>query len=370
MLAGAAATSLFGLHLLLTGAGTAQGVPNADDSPIFDIEQSRTVVPSSVSLTGGCPPLGGDSIDGFQYPDVALLSMPTAGVEERNVPLGAGGRLQETLLLGRDVEAGDHVATLSCPLTFDAPFEFVEAQDTVTVLDAPTLSVTPEDAIRGQTVVATGTCESTVEETSLALDGVEVAVVRVQEQGLLGEVLVPIPDDADGGSHEMTTSCGGRATIVVRVATPPAGPPPGDLVPVPNVVGLPREQAEAVLANAGLEFALQQGTGSVTGQEPTAGQLVAAGTVVTLEFTVSPPSPRPKWLLPVGGGALAVGLVGGSLLGRQVHRVRTERRWLDTEAEVRSTGSGPRFDAPPPGRAPGLDIRLEVRRDIRERVPS
>jgi beta-lactam-binding protein with PASTA domain len=148
--------------------------------------------------------------------------------------------------------------------------------------------------------------------------------------------------------------------------------PPESLVEVPDLTGLPVDEARAALAAAGLEVGDSlDGSGLVESQEPDAGTLVPVATAVslTLEGTRTP------WW-PIAAAALVV-LLGAGLSAHQVTRSSRDRRWLRRHMRL----------APSAGPAPGSDIterrtemepptlvvRLEVRPDsgtqVLEEVP-
>ncbi len=87
---------------------------------------------------------------------------------------------------------------------------------------------------------------------------------------------------------------GGGYVVATRVIFPPP-PPPGDMVEVPEVVGLSVEGARASLADAGLELGSVEGlrhpgidSGLVVGQGPLGGQLSTPGGAVRVTVSLGP----------------------------------------------------------------------------------
>jgi hypothetical protein len=253
-----------------------------------------------------------------------------------------------------DAGPGPHTLTTGCGGTA-----------TVEVLAAPTLDVTPAEAVRGQTVIATGTCPLGAEAVSVVLDDTDVTVVALGVDGRLGDVEVRIPDDAAAGVHSVTTSCGGSDTVTVSVPSTPSPDPqpdPDELVPVPNLVGLTAGQAATVLDRSGLVLdAPGSGAGRVTGQDPAAGALVPAGSSVGIVLAADDAAAFP--LVPVaGGGGLLLLVLAATPLTVHRRRLHRERRWLDGDVAVTPGEPTPLPEPAVPGAEPGLDVRIEVHR--------
>ena len=111
----------------------------------------------------------------------------------------------------------------------------------------------------------------------------------------------------------------GPAGTVWRQRPPPGTPAPAGApvnlflvlwVTVPDVIGLPRDQADRLLADSGFvaagggEVRDALPVGSVGAQRPAAGASAPLGDVVTLDVVIGPPLPPddgwPRWLIVVG----------------------------------------------------------------------
>jgi hypothetical protein len=357
-------------------AGPAVAAPDPA-VPHLVITPTETVAGASVSATGSCPenePVGlrrpdvvpdPDEPTEADYPDATELLLDGKPVEGSPVPLDIGGEF--TTRVPVPVPPGATPGELDVETGCGGLAQVV-------VLEAPTLDVTPSDAVRGQQVIATGTCPGPIGRVQVFLDEEEVAVVLQQADGRLGEVPVDIPADASAGTHTVTTSCQGSDTVEVSIPVDPDDPTdpedpedpdpedPTELVPVPNLQGLTAPQAATVLAAGDLVLADGEvGPGTVTGQAPSAGELVAVGSAVSIELTVSDPSPFP--LLPAaGGGSLLLLVLLGAPLTLHRRRLGRERRWLERDVAVTPGSPTPMPGPESPGPAAGLDIRLVVRR--------
>ena len=343
-------------------------------TPRLTVQPQATVAGLPVVVDGSCPVLPEPEPEPEPEPpegpgDEVELQAPVAEFPSSTDLTWAGGGTTVKL-----TDLGEFTAPVSIAVPADAdPGEYPVTSTcggsaTYEVLDAPTLEVTPDEAVRGQTVIATGTCPAPPGAVQVLLDGVEATAVAQQPDGRLGDVALAIPGDAADGEHVVTTSCGGRDTVRVSVPeapeTPatPGGPDPAELVAVPNLAGLTAEQAATVAAASGLVLDGAGGPGTVTGQSPAAGALVPAGAAVRIDLALDEPADFPLLPAAAGGGGLLLLLLAAAPLTVHRRRLRRERRWLDGDVEVTPGGRVPLPGAQLPGSAPGLDVRIEVHR--------
>jgi PASTA domain len=353
--------------------GPAAAAPDPD-TPQLTVAPAETVAGTTVVAHGSCPqepdspvelrrPAAEPSDSGppMVYPSGAVVSVDRLSFAQ-DVNL-VEGEFEEGvgIVVPPGTEPGQFTVTTDCKGS--ASFE---------VLDSPALDVTPDDAVTGQAVLATGTCPGPIGQVRVLLDGEDVTVVDQQSDGRLGQVEVPLPDDASSGTHTVTTSCGGSDTVEVSIPVEspdepvdpdgPHGPvDPAAQVPVPNLEGLTAAQAATVLQATGLLLAGPgTGRGTVSDQDPDAGALVEVGTSVAIELAVEDDSSLP--LLPAaGGGGLLLLVLLGAPLSMHRRRLGRERRWLERGVDVRSHGPTSRRGPGPPRAAPGLDILIEAR---------
>lgn len=353
-------------------AGPAAAVPDPV-TPRLTVEPGRTVAGSTVVVDGSCPALPpvedppDDPVElraPVEFPSATDLSWEIGGL---TVKLDQGGEFVEpvAVVVPVDAEPRGYTVTTGCG-----------GAQTLEVLAAPALDVVPAEAVRGQTVVVSGTCPAPPTPVPVFLDGEETTVVPEQPDGLFEDVAIGIPEDASAGGHTVTTSCGGSdtVTVLVPVDPPPDDPDdpdepgkpedpedPDDLVPVPNLEGLTAGTAGRVLEAQGLLLAGVEGDrGVVTAQDPAPLTMVRAGTGVRVELAADDGSF--PFLPAAGGGGLLLLLLAATPLSVHRRRLRRERRWLDRDVRVTPGRPEPLPGAPLTGPAPGLDVRIEAHR--------
>jgi hypothetical protein len=400
-----AAVMAAALPLLALPAVPASAVPNPDEA-VLTITPAETTVPAHVVITGSCPAIDGDVEFGSYYPDVTALTFAAAGIESVDVALDPGGEFVVPADLPGGLEPGLHDADTSC-----GGSESVTVLTTKPVhpLPPPTLQLDPLAAQHGGDVTATGACPvntSTDESftTQLLLDS-ETSLATTTfdpESGRLDPVSFSVPEGAPFGERVITTSCGGTrlltvlepvigpvttttpgtattapgtttaprtgaasstvASSTVAATTPTASTSPDNgLIAVPDLTGLTERQAFAALGDQ-LTLANPSGDeGQIRTQVPPPGTLVEPASAVTVVLADVPkPSSLPLLLV-----AALVGAMIGALLysDRLRRRRRRERRWVDSQVRTDMRAQQAEVSAVPDRSEPGLDLRLEVRRD-------
>lgn len=145
-------------------------------------------------------------------------------------------------------------------------------------------------------------------------------------------------------------------TATLRGTGVPAGP---ELVAVPDVAGMARDQAERTLRSAGLALDADPGPADarVKAQEPAAGELVDVGTPVAVTLVVG--DPRTDELL----WALAA-LLGLATVGITTRAHGRSRRWLRTHVRLDPHGAASiKATVDQPDRQLSAAIRFEPRAD-------
>ena len=193
--------------------------------------------------------------------------------------------------------------------------------------------------------------------------------------GQFGPLSVAVPAGAAPGDRQVSTSCGGRATVTVlppvavQVTVPPPVAAPSStevvLVVVPDLRGRTEQQALASLAGRLVLAGGAGGAGPIRSQDPAPGTRVRPGSTVqvVLAAAVAPVvrgTPRPP-LLTAAIGLLVV-LVAAALASSRILR-RRERRWLEGHVAVAAGASFLRLSDVPHQDVPGLDVALVVHRD-------
>jgi hypothetical protein len=356
--------------VLLFWALTVPALPAvaADDpvGPSLTLDVPATVPGGHVVVDGSCsPPLD----------DVGLTTSLTLG----------GRTVADVVQYGQD-------GTFSKPAPITAPSDLPAGATSVesecggstpfTVLEAPLLTVAPDQAGAGDEVTITGTCRLAVFEllrspVELVLDGDRVlATASLDDRtGALEPLTFALPDDVPPGGHELRSSCDGIAALTVPATEPsgsstpngspsvsssPASPSADALVTVPNLLNLTED--EAVVALGGdLRLGDVQGSGGrIVAQLPQPGELVPRDSSVAVVLGVvsgDDASPLTAWL--VAAAALAVlAAVVIVLLLRVRPSARGKRRVRDARYEV-ELGEWAVPDALPEPR-PHLDVRLRV----------
>jgi hypothetical protein len=112
------------------------------------------------------------------------------------------------------------------------------------------------------------------------------------------------------------------------------------LVPVPNLLNMSEDEARRAVARVQLTLNIGTGGGDVLGaarrvirQRPVAGQLVPAGTAVSVDLATDAANPRNWWL----AGLMAVGLVAAGGIGI---RLRSRRRYPRTAPPLHVDATG------------------------------
>jgi hypothetical protein len=335
-----------------------------------------------VSVTGSCPgktvtsePTGSETPAGAtEYPSTTVLSLVGTQYATR-VPL-TDGRFRQPVdvQIPLTVPPGEYDMVTTCGGS--APF---------TVLDAELLNVAPDRVEAGETVVVTGTCRL-YGVVGLTPAGIDLAgngrwilgpLVLDTSTGVIAASRVTVPADVPPGKYQGTSNCDTTVNLEVLPATsgttPPSPTPSGgeeDLVAVPTLLGLTREDAEAALGDQ-LRLGDVVGTGGeIVRQDPLPGERVQRGTAVTVELELAASDEaetrQDDASFPVGVilAAVLVGLpvafLGARAASPDVRRRRHEGRWVRTEVDTEVTRGG--WDLPdgPEAHLPVVDVRLKV----------
>lgn len=332
-------------------------VPALAAAPTLAVTPDRGVLPTSPGIRGSCPAV--DTPDGPAFPAETVLTLDRSGSGPWKVPLAADGTFTGFVAdLNAGAPPGSYAFATSCGGS--APF---------VVLGAPTLRLVPVQARQGATVAVTGSCprrpRGATPAPDVLLDGRLLGTAPLDAlTGQFGPLSLEVPNRAAPGPHQLSTSCGGQATLTVL--PPVVTPPPGAaLVVVPDLRGRTERQAIAALAGRLVLTGGTGGSGRIRSQDPLPGTRVRPGSAVqvVLEVSIQPPSTGPA-LLPVAAVVvtLLLVLVAAAVGTARVLR-RRERRWLDQHLAVGSGRSYLQLSDVPYGDVPGLDVQLVVRRD-------
>ena len=392
------------LPLLVLPAMPAAAVPNPD-VPVLGITPAESTVPVDVTVKGSCPAIGEGSLGEPVYPTSARLTFPAADVTSEDVTLDSGGEFQQSLVLPETLQPGRYGATLFC----DSSESEITAEVTVLPPEIPaSLTLDRDSAQVGQEVTATGTCPLPSEGTDLRVNDETVGNAGVDpDTGEFGPVVFSVPQVGLGPAR-VSTSCGGSAPLTVVVAptapttppvttpvTTPVTPPPGTTpstagpatpstitprsttgpntpgrttsagptdsrIPVPDLTGL--TEAEAI-KKLGSSLVLGNPTGAdgrVQNQDPPPGTLVEPASAVTVLLG---DVPKPSFLPLLLVAVLVVAVIGALFYSDRLRRRRhRERRWVDSQVRTDVRAHEAEVSAVPDS-VPGLDLRLEVRRD-------
>jgi hypothetical protein len=346
------------------------------------VDPPASVAPTTVALSGACA--GEPDPDGLVYPSAAFVTIQDSQLGEQQVDLTDGEFADVPFEVPDGLQPGKQTFQLRCPGSEDT---FATAG--FTVLAAPTLLLDPVQGSRGSTVSASGTCPAGEEAgPDLLFDGVPLVTATPDGTGAFGPTSFSVPTDADGPTHTVTTSCGGKASFTLVVPAPEPAPvpgpvpapvpdpipdprpdpvPPPSLVPVPDLSDMTVGQALAALTDMRLVLAdPEDQDGTVVGQDPEPRQLVPAGTVVSVELA-SPPgtagASRPT--IPATAVLLALLATGATTAAVSAERARRrharERRWVEQQVVISAEPRGTRPRHVPDIAVPALDVRLEVR---------
>jgi hypothetical protein len=393
------------LPLLVLPAMPAAAVPNPD-VPVLGITPAESTVPVDVTVKGSCPAIGEGSLGEPLYPSSARLAFPAVGVTSQDISLDAGGEFQQSFSLPGTLVPGRYGATLFC----DSSESEIAAEVTVLPPEIPaSLTLDRDSAQVGQEVTATGTCPLPSEGTDLRVNDETVGNAGVDpDTGEFGPVVFSVPQVGLGPAL-VSTSCGGSAPLTVVVAptapttppvttplTPPvtttpgttpstAGPvtpstttspsttgpgtpgrtttstgPTDSRIPVPDLTGL--TEAEAI-KKLGVSLVLGNPTGAdgrIQNQDPPPGTLVEPASAVTVLLG---DVPKPSFLPLLLVGVLIAAMIGALFYSDRLRRRRhRERRWVDSQVRTDVRAHEAEVSAVPDS-VPGLDLRLEVRRD-------
>ena len=294
------------------------------------------------------------------------------------------------------VDPGVYDVTTSCDGT--APFEVLQPP----IL--PTLGLDPASGEAGDDVSATGTCPLPRDGVTLSFDGVAVSSGGVDpDTGAFALAFAVL--DVDGSSARVTTDCGGQATFTMLFPQAPGTPaqpvpgtparpapgspaqpgspadpgtperspetpapptrvdtPEGPRVKVPDLTGLTEEEAVAALGDALVLGNPTGRDGRVEGQLPPPGTFVEPASAVAVVLDEPPRSLL--WLLVPA--ALVLAMVGG-LVARERKRVRRRRvgeeHWVQEQVRTEAQLQGVALSDVPDHVVPGVDVRVEVRRE-------
>lgn len=285
----AVAPVLAGLVLLLLEMQSVAPRASASPGGTITVDSTTTTVPTKLIVNGWCaqpaPATTPLLLDGTQLV-----------VEKVDATLGTWG--PERVLLGSDVTPGRHVLTTGCGGS---------ATVTVTgVVRQPTLVISPTTAHLPATITLTGTCPVGTKSVELFVDQQDRGPLPIDvATGALLASTLHLGAATPVGSHIIGTSCGASASftaLAAPVPPPTSASPPRTSAPatptptvqrvrVPDLVGLTVAQAKAVLGDS-LRLGGPTGTTArIRTQDPAAGTLVAAGSVVTVTFE----RPVPWW---------------------------------------------------------------------------
>jgi hypothetical protein len=264
-----------------------------------------------------------------------------------------------------------------------------------------TLELDPARGKLGVDVTASGTCPLDHPAVTLFLDDGPVAQKAAAAKTGAFEIVFPMLG-VEGPVHTVTTSCGASEKFTVLFPAPstdPAGAAPrtggqagvpgvgqrpnrprselptptpvdtpqGLRIRVPDLTGLTEDEVITALGNQ-LTLANRTGAlGVVTRQLPLPGTLVEPASQVSILLGELELAARESGtsLFPLAVLVLLVGaLIGAILSGERVRRRRArERRWVDTDVRTELTTAEPALQDVPDESAPGLDVRLQLRRE-------
>jgi hypothetical protein len=263
-----------------------------------------------------------------------------------------------------------------------------------------TLELDPARGKLGVDVTASGTCPLDHPGITLLLDDRTVAQTTGAARTGAFTIVFPMLG-VEGPSHTVATSCGASEDFTVlfpRPSTTSTGPssgtgtsggpgsrerpsrprselptptpvdtPQGVRIRVPDLTGLTEDEVITVLGDVLTLANRTGGLGVVTRQLPLAGTLVEPASQVSILLAerqvVAPASGTSRF--PLAVVAVVVGALIGALLSveRTRRRRARERRWVDTDVRTELESAQPALGDVPDASAPGMDVRLELRRD-------
>jgi beta-lactam-binding protein with PASTA domain len=377
--------------------------PVVPQAPVVSVDPTSGPPGSSVTAVatgyGGCPPSGLDDVGDGQ---VAFLW----DGDQQGVVEASDGSASTTFAVPESAALGDHQVLTRClgddELNASTRFT-VEPPVEAPVIVPDIIGMSVEEAT--DRLVAEGLALGDVSGVGDVVDSqdppageevpvrstVDVTVVRVEPQPVVVPDLVGLNvAEVPGVLAERGLVLGSQSGDgeVVRSQNPEPGSlvppgsavnisvetevPPEPLVEVPDLTGLPVDEARATLAAAGLEVGDSlDGSGIVESQEPGAGTLVPVATAVSLSLEGT----RTPWW-PIAAAALVV-LLGAALSTHQVTRSSRDRRWLRKHMRLApGVASAPGFDITEPlgeREPPTLVVRLVTHADsgtqVLEEVP-
>jgi hypothetical protein len=207
-------------------AAPAQAAVPAPGSDLV-VSPSRTVAPATVTATGGkCPSnsweeYGGTTLELYQDGVVIDTADVALDADGTIVPPYGAVDLEND---GVRLPPGDYTVRTGCG-----------GETTVTVLESPTLTLSPTSGRAGTEVTASGTCPGDVSSgPDIYFDDQLVTTGSLETTGEFDSATFTVPDVAPGADHLVTTSCEGRAPF--EVLPPPEVPATLKLDPVSGQV--------------------------------------------------------------------------------------------------------------------------------------
>jgi hypothetical protein len=333
-------------------------------APSLVASPDRGTLAASPLISGSCP--GIDTKAGPVFPPETVLSLDGSGSGPWKVPLAADGTFTGFVA---DLTAGATPGSYSFSTRCGGSAPFV-------VLAAPTVRLDPVRASEGETVLATGSCprrpRGVTPAPGVFLDRRFLGTAPLDAvTGQFGAFSVEVPIGAAPGDHQVSTSCGGRATVTVLAPVVVAPSPRGVvLVVVPDLRGRTEQEAVAVLAGRLVLAGGGSGSGRIRSQDPLPGTRVRPGSAVqvVVEAAVQPASTGTALppLIVALIALLLVLLAAAFTISRG--RRRRQRRWLDGHLAVWPGGSHMHLSDVPHQEVPGLEVQLVVHRGGSPRV--
>ena len=246
------ARNLIGSQLLQVGSVTTK-VSNAPQGTIVE-QQPRANAEASPGSTVDLV-----IAEGLETPGLVGLSLEEAGALLAN-QLMRLGNVERRVSPDGDGRIIEQSPRAGAPASFGMSIDVVISEPPI----IPDLRGMSPDAVA-----------STLTERQLVLANVDYQLsAELPDQTVLSQEPPPGSPIANGGT----------ISVVLAVTAPPPDRP--DLVPVPGLTSLTAAQADQALKDLGLTLQLEGSAGGdrpnrVTGQNPTAGRLIAIGSLVT-----------------------------------------------------------------------------------------